>query len=77
LSDEQVVASLESQPRVQSLAETGLDAAPDPTFDRFADMVCTVLSVPVGLVSLVDPTKQFFPGAAGLAEPWAGQRQTP
>jgi serine phosphatase RsbU (regulator of sigma subunit) len=77
LSDEQVRASLVSQPRMQSLAETGLDAAPDPTFDRFADMVCTVLGVPVSLVSMVDPTRQFFPGAAGLAEPWARQRQTP
>ena len=72
-----MTASLVSWPRVQSLAETGLDAAPDATFDRFADMVCRVLGVPVSLVSLVDPTRQFCPGAAGLAEPWAGQRQTP
>jgi serine phosphatase RsbU (regulator of sigma subunit) len=70
-------ASLVNRLRVQSLAETGLDAIPDPTFDRFADMVCSVLGVPVGLVSLVDPTRQFFPGAAGLAEPWAARRQTP
>ena len=63
--------------RLQALADTGLAAAPDPVFDRFADMVCTALGVPVALVSLVDPDRQFFPGAVGLGQPWADARETP
>ncbi|TQS41399.1 SpoIIE family protein phosphatase [Cryptosporangium phraense] len=46
-------------------------------FDRFAEMVRTVLGVPVALVSLVDVDRQFFPGACGLGDPWAQARQTP
>ncbi|GAB7038425.1 hypothetical protein JCM9533A_22750 [Catenuloplanes niger JCM 9533] len=63
--------------RLEALTRTGLDAVADPTFDRFAAMVRTVLRVPVALVSLVSDDRQFFPGACGLGEPWAGRRQTP
>ena len=40
-------------------------------------MVRRQLGVPVGLVSLVDDRRQFFPGQDGLGEPWAQVRQTP
>ncbi len=63
--------------RVRALADTGLDATSDPGFDRIAELVRTLLGVPMALVSLLDERQQFFPGAAGLAEPWATQRQTP
>ncbi|WP_262281508.1 SpoIIE family protein phosphatase [Micromonospora sp. MA102] len=63
--------------RLRSLAETRLDAAPDGTFDRFARLVSDLLDVPVALVSLVTADRQFFPGAAGLPEPWARRRETP
>jgi serine phosphatase RsbU (regulator of sigma subunit) len=63
--------------RVRAVADTGLDAAADPVFDSIADLVRTLLDVPMALVSLLDSERQFFPGAAGLAEPWASRRQTP
>ncbi len=63
--------------RLTALTRTGLDAIADETFDRFAAMVRTVLNVPVALVSLVGTDRQFFPGACGLSDPWAQQRQTP
>ncbi len=63
--------------RLRALRSTGLGPAPDPAFERFARMVRRHLDVPVGLVSLVDDRRQFFPGQAGLGEPWAQARQTP
>ncbi|MET7878510.1 GAF domain-containing SpoIIE family protein phosphatase [Micromonospora profundi] len=63
--------------RLRALADTGLDAAPDEAFDRFARLVSDLLDVPVALVSLVSADRQFFPGAVGLPEPWSEQRQTP
>ncbi|MFJ6195572.1 GAF domain-containing SpoIIE family protein phosphatase [Micromonospora sp. NPDC092111] len=71
------IAALADPVRLRSLADTGLDAAPDEAFDRFARLVSDLLDVPVALVSLVSETRQFFPGAVGLPEPWAGRRQTP
>jgi serine phosphatase RsbU (regulator of sigma subunit) len=63
--------------RLVALLRTGLTAAPDPTFDRYAAMVRQVLRVPVALVSLVEPGRQIFPGACGLAHPWQERRETP
>ncbi|PWR12941.1 stage II sporulation protein E [Micromonospora acroterricola] len=63
--------------RLQALADTGLGAAPDEAFDRFARLLSDLLDVPVALVSLVSADRQFFPGAVGLPEPWADGRQTP
>ena len=63
--------------RVHAVTDTGLDAVGEPVFDRIADLVRTLLGVPVALVSLLDAQRQFFPGQAGLAEPWATLRQTP
>ncbi|MEU0550829.1 SpoIIE family protein phosphatase [Micromonospora sp. NPDC005979] len=63
--------------RLRALADTGLDAAPDEAFDRFARLVSDLLEVPVALVSLVSADRQFFPGAVGLPEPWSQRRQTP
>ncbi|WP_194821140.1 GAF domain-containing SpoIIE family protein phosphatase [Micromonospora sp. S-DT3-3-22] len=71
------IAALADPARLRSLTETGLDAAPDEAFDRFARLVSDLLDVPVALVSLVSETRQFFPGAVGLPDPWAARRQTP
>ncbi|MEV4769942.1 GAF domain-containing SpoIIE family protein phosphatase [Micromonospora humida] len=71
------IAALADPARLRSLTETGLDATPDEAFDRFARLVSDLLDVPVALVSLVTETRQFFPGAVGLPEPWAARRQTP
>ncbi|MEV7831704.1 SpoIIE family protein phosphatase [Streptomyces subrutilus] len=63
--------------RLRALALTGLSAAPDAGMERFAGMVARLLDVPVALVSLVEADRQVFPGMVGLAQPWAGARQTP
>lgn len=63
--------------RLARVAATGLDAAPDEAFDRFAGLVRTMLGVPVALVSLVDDVRQVFPGASGLPGSLADSRQAP
>ncbi|MFI1993050.1 GAF domain-containing SpoIIE family protein phosphatase [Actinoplanes sp. NPDC020271] len=61
----------------QAVADTGLGASAEPTFDRLAGLVRVLLDVPVAVVALFDAEQHFFPGAAGLAEPWASSRRTP
>ncbi len=63
--------------RLAALHRTCLGATSDEVFDRFARLVRDLLDVPVALVSLVADDHQFFPGQAGLPEPWAGKRETP
>ncbi|MFE9383329.1 GAF domain-containing SpoIIE family protein phosphatase [Streptomyces sp. NPDC007025] len=63
--------------RSEALRLAGLTAAADPGMDRFARLVTRFLRVPVALVSLLETERQVFPGMVGLAEPWAGRRQTP
>ena len=45
--------------------------------DRLAGLVARILGSPVGLVSLVDDLRQFFPGQVGLTSPWSEVRETP
>ncbi|MFJ8976167.1 GAF domain-containing SpoIIE family protein phosphatase [Streptomyces sp. NPDC102282] len=63
--------------RLEALRLAGLTAAADPGMDRFARLVTRFLRVPVSLVSLLEADRQVFPGMVGLAEPWAGRRETP
>ncbi|MFJ8749555.1 GAF domain-containing SpoIIE family protein phosphatase [Streptomyces sp. NPDC102441] len=63
--------------RLEALRLAGLTAAADPGMDRFARLVSRFLRVPVSLVSLLETDRQVFPGMVGLAEPWAGRRETP
>jgi serine phosphatase RsbU (regulator of sigma subunit) len=63
--------------RAEVLRRTGLTAAADPTFERFAAMVRDVLNVPVAVVALLQGDRQVLPGACGLGEPWQHRRQTP
>ncbi|HKN98400.1 MAG TPA: GAF domain-containing protein, partial [Pseudonocardiaceae bacterium] len=68
---------LDDAPRLRSLAETGLAAAPDPAMDEIAERVRRQIDVPMALVSLVRPDSQLLPGVAGLGEPWASRRCAP
>ena len=63
--------------RLEALADAGLSALPDPDMDLFAGRVRRWLGVPVGLVTLVRPDEQVFPGAAGLPGPLSQARRTP
>lgn len=53
------------------------DTPPEHRFDRLVNLVRLALNVPVSLISLVGPDRQFFKAATGLPEPWASLRQTP
>jgi two-component system sensor kinase FixL len=64
--------------RLAALRAAGLLSAPaEERFDRLTRIARHLLRVPVTLVSLLDTERQFFLSAQGLAEPWAGLRQTP
>lgn len=64
--------------RLDALCRLGLlDQPSEPNFERFVNLVCQTIDVPVALVSLVDSDRQFFQAACGLAEPWASARETP
>ena len=63
--------------RLEALADAGLSAAPDPDMELFAGRVRRWLGVPIGLVTLVTPDEQVFPGAAGLPPDLAEGRRTP
>ncbi|MEV4343192.1 GAF domain-containing SpoIIE family protein phosphatase [Actinoplanes sp. NPDC049596] len=69
--------ALSEDGRLEALRRTGLGAAADEAFDRFAEIVRRSLGVPVALVSLVTDDRQVFPGACGLGHPWQDDRQTP
>lgn len=57
---------------------TELSALPElGSFDHYARLVQRSLSVPVGLVSIVEEYRQVFPGALGLPDPWQEERETP
>lgn len=64
--------------RLRVLDETGLlDSANEEVFDRFTRLAARLVQAPVSLVSLVTDNRQFFKSQIGLAQPWAGRRQTP
>lgn len=68
---------LEENLRLKAVARTGLSNHADETMDRLAGLVARILGSPVGLVSLVDDLRQFFPGQVGLTSPWSEVRETP
>ncbi|WP_060713265.1 GAF domain-containing SpoIIE family protein phosphatase [Pseudonocardia sp. HH130629-09] len=70
-------AARDSSERLTALRRAGLGADSDPEMERFAAWVQRALSVPVALVSLVQPDRQVFPGMAGLTGPAATARSTP
>ena len=63
--------------RLQSIALTGLSNAADSTMDRLAGLAARLLGADVGLVSLVDDHRQFFPGQLGLPSPIDVERESP
>ncbi|MCA9778910.1 MAG: PAS domain-containing protein, partial [Candidatus Eremiobacteraeota bacterium] len=71
-------SKIKNDSRLKALKETQLlDTPPDYKFDRFTQLVTTILDVPVCLFSLVTPDRQFFKSQSGLNEPWSVLRQTP
>ncbi len=63
--------------RLKAVGRTGLVNQADETMDRLAGLVVRILGSAVGLVSLVDDRRQFFPGQVGLTSPWSEVRETP
>lgn len=63
--------------RLAALRATGLvDGPPDAGLDTLARLCAKLLDVPVALISLVEPERQFFAASCGLPQPWADERQT-
>jgi len=63
--------------RMSALEETRLlDSPREASFDRLTRLVTRLIGAPTALVTLVDRDRQFFKSQAGLAEPWATERQT-
>ncbi|MFB9376947.1 GAF domain-containing SpoIIE family protein phosphatase [Kineococcus gynurae] len=59
------------------LADRPLTQEPDEVLDRFARMATRALQVPVSLVTVVEETRQRFPGAVGLPEHAQTARESP
>lgn len=63
--------------RMQDLHDCGLlDSAPEGRFDLLTSLASSLCDAPMALVTLVDKDRQFFKSQTGLAQPWAGERQT-
>lgn len=75
---EPLIASVLADPaRLQALYNTGLlDAGPDATFDRMADIAAKALAAPASAVSLVDDDRQYLTGLFGVNGEVAESRQT-
>ena len=54
-----------------------VDTPIDESFDRVTRLASTILNVPICLVTLVEPDRQFFKSQFGLPEPLATERVTP
>lgn len=68
---------IERPQRIAALHDTALlDTPPEESFDRLTRLASRLLGAGAALVSLVDTDRQFFKSQTGLAEPWAGARQT-
>ena len=63
--------------RLKAVSLTGLSNQADETMDRLAGLVARILGSAVGLVTLIDDVRQFFPGQVGLAMPWSEAREIP
>jgi excisionase family DNA binding protein len=60
------VAANEGQ-RLQALQRSGLvDTAPEKSFDRLTRLAGNVLAMPVSLMTLLTPTRQFFKSRQGI-----------
>jgi PAS domain S-box-containing protein len=72
------MSALVNPDRLALLQALGLlEPQPDIPFDRLTRLATRALHIPVTLVSFVSDERQVFPGANGLPEPWATQRETP
>lgn len=71
------VEAIAQPDRLAALRETALlDSPPEESFDRLTRLASRLLGAGTALVSLVDADRQFFKSQVGLAQPWAGARQT-
>ena len=73
-----VAEAVRDPARLAALRDTGLlDTEAEDVFDRLTTVARDALNADVSLLSLVDSDRQFFKSEQGLAEPWAGARETP
>ena len=71
-------AVLNDKERLRALRESGLlDSPREQFFDDVTSDVCQMLGVPISLVTLIAPDKQFFKSAVGLDAETLEKRETP
>lgn len=64
--------------RLRRLLDTGLlNSAGDPSLDRLAKLAASFTGTSIALVSLVEETRQFYPGAFGLPDEVEEARESP
>jgi CheY-like chemotaxis protein len=69
--------AIASPQRLQDVHDCGLlDSPPEPRFDLLTRLAASLCDAPAALVTVVDEDRQFFKSQTGLAQPWAGERQT-
>ncbi|WP_309671956.1 PAS domain S-box protein [Gemmatimonas sp.] len=71
-----------SSTSIDSIASAGTsclhaEVPPVNPLDRFVRLSARFLAAPISLVTLVEPDRQRFLAAVGLAEPWATRAETP
>lgn len=70
--------ALNDPARLSALTDSELlDSIPEEAFDRAVRLATRITGTPVGLLSLVDGSRQFFKAQAGLTGDVARDRQTP
>lgn len=69
---------LESAGRVDALRRTALlDTPPEEAFDRLTGLAARLLDVPISLVSLIEPQRQFMKSVVGAPEGMEDVRELP
>lgn len=64
--------------RLAAVARSGLlDSPAEASFDRATRLATRLLGVPVSMVSIITPERQFFKSELGLPDPWSSRRETP
>ena len=71
-------AALNNEERLKALQDSNLlDTPQEEVFNQITREICETLDVPISLVTLIAPERQFFKSAIGLGDEAMRTRQTP
>lgn len=76
--DLKLQAALNNADRLRALRHSGLlDSPKEPVYDEVTRSICQTLNVPISLVTIIAPDRQFFKSAIGLDAIVMEARQAP